>query len=254
MVPNTCEVIDCFHQNLHSGLESVGRTLWGPWGRGDSDSPATASIVLKDTCPGTKPQVLPFVLWKTPDKFSFWKCLFSLISSNKSLSPKYLSLPIKSPRWKTHCCWQRKASSWLVICWTDVRNISEALTAATVRSLVANVTNGIVPGADRGSKSILPERRKKSNPNKMGINQIKTEQNKKRVKGFCIHQTSPPLSCVSGDGADGPWLAIGTAYGKDKMDSGDACPCNLVWICKQLPSVVQCSEITVVVGDIAAMA
>lgn len=93
----------------------------GPTGRGDSDSPATASIVRKDTSPGTKPQVLPFVLWKTPDKFSFWKCLFSLTSSNKSLPPKYLSLPIKSPRWKTHCCGQRKASSWLVCYLSDWR-------------------------------------------------------------------------------------------------------------------------------------
>lgn len=71
MVPNTCEVIDCFHQYLHSGLESVLRTVRGSRGRGDSDGLATVCIVGKDTSPGTKPQVLPFVLWKTPDKFSF---------------------------------------------------------------------------------------------------------------------------------------------------------------------------------------
>jgi hypothetical protein len=49
----------------------------GPLGRGQSDSPAATSIVLKDTSSsGTKPQVTPFVLKKLLISFSFKKPLF----------------------------------------------------------------------------------------------------------------------------------------------------------------------------------
>lgn len=73
MVPNKCEVIDCFHQYLHSRQESVVRTALGSWGREQSDRPATASVVLTDIFPGAKLKVALFVLQKTLDKCCFLK-------------------------------------------------------------------------------------------------------------------------------------------------------------------------------------
>jgi hypothetical protein len=40
----------------------------------------------------------------------------------------------------------------------------------------------------------------------------------------------------------------------DKMDSRNFCPCHLVWIYKQLYSVVQLSEIKIAVGAIKMIA
>ena len=72
MRPDKREVTDCFHHHLLSMLEAVCMGLPCANGEGQSNNPATVSIVLKDTpSPGTKPQVTPFVPKKLLINISF---------------------------------------------------------------------------------------------------------------------------------------------------------------------------------------